>query len=375
MNRMPLYELNDDCLTEVQATQFDNAGVKERQDLQRLLRDQIEVLVPNAMVLSEEFTQWDNSQRRIDLLLLDREARLIVVELKRDERGGHMDLQAVRYAAMVSTMTFKQAVDAHKYYLQQRGVDGDAETRLLEFLGWEEPSEDDFAQAVRIVLASGDFSKELTTTVLWLNTQGLDVRCTRLRPHAYGEKVLINVQQVIPLPEAEEYLIRVCEKAQRERSDRGSQWDEEKLLTLIASDHGDNARHAARALLRWGEQHADYVWWGKGKTFGMAIPIAKAAGTKFHLFRIATNGKLVFLLDSLHKKPPFNRPEVLREMANRLKQFDGKELNGNELGLRRRIPLATFADAASLARVCQLGEWMIEQAHGTPQAEEGYAAS
>ncbi|MCO6043337.1 hypothetical protein NG895_05405 [Aeoliella sp. ICT_H6.2] len=357
---MPIYELNDNCLTEVKTTRFGDAGVKEREDLQRLLRDQIEVLVPDAMVLAEEFGQWDDSQRRIDLLLLDRDARLVVVELKRTERGGHMELQAIRYAAMVSTMTFEQAADAHRRYLQQRGIDADAEARLLEFLDWEESNEDDFGQSVRIVLASAEFSKELTTAVMWLNIQGLDISCVRLRPYSYGDKVLIDVQQVIPLPEAEEYQVRVREKTQRERSDRGSQWNEEKLLTQIATDHGEDARRAAQELLDWGEENADYVWWGRGKQAGMAVAIVKPASTKFHIFRIVTNGKIVFMLDSLHKKPPFNRPEILREIADRLKQFDGLEISDDDLRRRRRIPLATFANADAMAKVCELAQWMIE---------------
>ncbi|RLA03436.1 MAG: hypothetical protein DRQ54_10765, partial [Gammaproteobacteria bacterium] len=45
----------------------------------------------------------------------------------------------------------------------------------LNFLGWEEADEEHFGQDVRIVLVSGDFSKELTTSVLWLNERDLDV--------------------------------------------------------------------------------------------------------------------------------------------------------------------------------------------------------
>lgn len=58
------------------------------------------------MVLAEEFGDWEESRRRIDILCLDSDARLIVVELKRTEDGGHMELQALRYASMVSRMTF-----------------------------------------------------------------------------------------------------------------------------------------------------------------------------------------------------------------------------------------------------------------------------
>lgn len=50
---------------------------------------------------------------------------------------------------------------------------------------------------------AADFSKEITTSVLWLNDQGLDIRCVRLKPYRDNDgNVLIDVQQLIPLPEA-----------------------------------------------------------------------------------------------------------------------------------------------------------------------------
>ena len=44
----------------------------------------------------------------------------MVIELKRNDYGGHMDLQAIRYAAMVAGMTFEQVVSAHEAYLTKR---------------------------------------------------------------------------------------------------------------------------------------------------------------------------------------------------------------------------------------------------------------
>jgi hypothetical protein len=74
-------------------------------------------------------------------------------------------------------------VEVYAAHLACVGSDADARTSILEFLGWEEPDEDRFAQDVRIVLASAEFSKELTTAVMWLNDRGLDIRCVRLKPH------------------------------------------------------------------------------------------------------------------------------------------------------------------------------------------------
>ena len=146
---MPLYELTDSTIQRLAETAFNTEGLKERADLQRLLRDHIGVVSPDTLVLSEEFGFWDDSKRRIDLLGLDREANLVVIELKRTIDGGFMDLQAIRYASMVSNMTFDQAVEAHAKYLSARGKDGDAKREILKFLEWEDPDENDFAQEVR----------------------------------------------------------------------------------------------------------------------------------------------------------------------------------------------------------------------------------
>lgn len=134
-----------------------------------------------------------------------------------------MELQSIRYAAMISTMTFDQAVDVFDRYLTQiKKADTDARAELLDFLGWDEPDEDAFAQDVRIVLASAEFSREVTASVLWLIDRGIDIRCVRLQPYNMGGHVLVDFQQIIPLPEAAEYQVQVREKARKEREARTS---------------------------------------------------------------------------------------------------------------------------------------------------------
>ena len=218
---MPIYEFAPDRIQPLTKTTFTAMQLHERRDLQRLLRDNIAVIAPDTLVIAEEYGEWDESRRRIDLLGIDRDANLVVIELKRTDDGGHMELQAIRYAAMVSTMTFDQAVDGYGRYLNQIGRDdSDARTELLAFLGWEEPDHDQFAQEVKIVLASAEFSRELTTAVLWLNQRDLDIRCVRLQPYNLSGRVLVDVQQIIPPPEAAEYQVRVREKVRKEREAR-----------------------------------------------------------------------------------------------------------------------------------------------------------
>jgi hypothetical protein len=224
---MAIFKLTKDALVPLAGTQLSTEGILERKDLQRLLRSQIQVLDPDLMVISEEFAEWIESSRRIDLLCIDREANLVVIELKRSEDGGYMELQAIRYAAMVSTMAFSQLIDAHKQYLDKLGQNTDeAEKSILSFLKWEQPDDELFANEVRILLAAADFSKELTTSVLWLNDQGLDIRCLRLKPYKDSDgTVFLDVQQLIPLPEATDYQTQIKAKEQAGRADRAQRYE------------------------------------------------------------------------------------------------------------------------------------------------------
>lgn len=229
---MAIYKVVGDKerLAEVDSTSFGQEGMLERADLQRLLRDQPQVLEEGLLIISEEFGNWQDSNRRIDLLGLDAEGRLVVVELKRGETGSHMDLQAIRYAAMVANMTYEQTVSTYQTYLEKRAnepngnpVEEDvAETTLREHLGSIDQDDPVIRTDVpRIILASENFGKELTTCVMWLNDswlrdEGQEIKCVRLQPHRNGDEVLIEASVVIPLPEASDYQVRV-EQRERER--------------------------------------------------------------------------------------------------------------------------------------------------------------
>ena len=209
-----------------------------------------------------------------------------------------MELQAIRYAAMVSTMNFDQVVDTYGRYLVRHGHSEDARAAILDFLGWEEPDADLFAQDVRIILASANFSKELTTAVMWLNERELDIRCVRVIPYQDGGRVLIDVQQLIPLPEAVEYQIQIREKEHKGRKER--------------SERSNLRRRFWQGLLALAESKTDlhrnispteYHWIGTGSGLGGVsynYVIRQHAGTVEVFFgrKDAASNKRMF--DELH---------------------------------------------------------------------------
>lgn len=217
---MALFHMTPDRLEAVQETSFTGERVFERKDLQRLLRADTSPLGEELLVVAEEFSDWEDSTRRIDLLCLDKQARLVVVELKRTTDGGHMELQAIRYAAMVANMTLDTVVVRHAKTLAGDDAEARARREVLEFLEADSLDSIELTGDVRIILVSENFSTELTTAVMWLNKHDLDITCIRLRPYKFGERVLIDASQIIPLPEATDYEIKVRAQAQETKKVR-----------------------------------------------------------------------------------------------------------------------------------------------------------
>lgn len=250
-----LFAIEGDKLVKQDVASFGALNIRERTDLQRLLRAHPEALGEELKIVAEEFGDWADSRRRIDLLAIDRERRLVVIELKRTEDGGHMELQALRYAAMVSAMTFGEVVAAYARHRAATADAGDPRDELTAFLGGEDAGEEiAISSEARIILVAADFGIEITTTVLWLNNfDGLDIRCVRMAPYELNGDVYIDIRQVIPLPEARDYQVRLRKKEiARERSTIGSDRRDFTRYHIIVNGRESeplNKRHAVRTMI------------------------------------------------------------------------------------------------------------------------------
>jgi hypothetical protein len=89
-----------------------------------------------VLIVSEEFGVFADARRRIDLLGVDREGTWSCSSSSAPWTGGHLELQALRYAAMISTMTFDDLVGHYEQYLERVEPDavGEAHARLAEWL-------------------------------------------------------------------------------------------------------------------------------------------------------------------------------------------------------------------------------------------------
>jgi len=206
---MPLFSVSDDrtALSSVPQQQFEDLSILEEKHFQEMFRTfpaHMEGIFGEPLfVIYNEYNIWNDSRREIDLLALDQNADLVVIELKRTQDGGHMELQAIRYAAMISRMTFTQVVAAHQKYLLKHGAaqseSEEAETRLREFLG-REFGEIEIGNRPRIMLIAPGFSKEIVTAVLWLIEGGINIECYTAEAYEVDSRILMKIERTLPVP-------------------------------------------------------------------------------------------------------------------------------------------------------------------------------
>lgn len=288
---MPLYAIADKNLTKLDKTTYPLEGLQERYDLQEAIKHNIDIVAPDCLVISEEFSDWEDSRRRIDLLAIDKQANLVVIELKRDEIGAHMELQALRYAAMISTMSFAKACEYYQSYLLKHEQEGNAKEKLLQFVDLDETDLVDFGKDIRIILASADFGKELTTTAIWLRDKGVDICCVRLTPYNFKGEILINAEQIIPVPELEEYQVKFKEKrdeqitsSQRSERDyseyryKGIIFNKRKLALELFTDW--IAKHNPRDFNELKSKLSDVL---RSRTIALVDGIPEVRKHRFHM--------------------------------------------------------------------------------------------
>ncbi len=208
-----MYKVNIESktLVELRKARFSDLGVKERFDIQEWVEKTPSILGEDLLVIAKEYEL--PSRTRLDLLAIDKQANLVVVELKRDDTGVSADWQAIKYASYCSNFTPEQIYNIYATYL---GADeSEAELRIEEFI--EEETEK-INEGQRIILASKEYHSDVVSAVLWLRDFGIDIKCVKLEPYVDADgNLFINKTVIIPLPEAADYIqkkeIKIKEKS------------------------------------------------------------------------------------------------------------------------------------------------------------------
>lgn len=213
---------------------FTELGFKERAHLQEWIAKNPSCLGEDLLIIQKEFAGFSETNERLDLLALDKEGRLVIIENKLDDTGRDVVWQSLKYASYCSSLSKEGIRTIYQEFLTKSGSTEIAETRIAEFLDCE-----DFQDVVlnkgitqRIIMIAANFRKEVTSTIIWLMNFNLQVQCFKVTPYSMGSELFLNLEQIIPTKDAEDYVIGLAAKAQ----DELSKTNEEKTRHRVRRD-------------------------------------------------------------------------------------------------------------------------------------------
>ena len=195
---------------------FSELGFKERENLQEWLAHNPDALGEELLIIQKEFNGFNDTNERLDLLALDKQGNIVVIENKLDDSGKDITWQVLKYCSYCSSLTKTQIKDIYQNYLDKIGEKKNASENLSEFFNNIDFDELQLNQGSnqRIIMVAANFRKEVTSTVLWLLNYKLRIQCIRVTPYSMNDSLFLDVEQIIPLKDSEEYVISMADKNQ-----------------------------------------------------------------------------------------------------------------------------------------------------------------
>lgn len=195
---------------------FSELRLSERYDLQEWIVDNPSILGENLLIIQKEFDGFSETNERLDLLALDESGKLVIIENKLDDSGKDVVWQALKYVSYCATLTKSEIAEVYQRYLKHEN----AQEKISEFFDgqdYESIRLNHIEGDQRIILVAANFRKEVTSTVLWLrNYHGVDITCIKVTPYKDGDKLYLDVEQIIPIQDVGDYQIRLTAKKQEE---------------------------------------------------------------------------------------------------------------------------------------------------------------
>ena len=135
---------------------------------------------------------------------------------KLDDSGKDVTWQTIKYASYCSSLTKQEIIKIYQQYL---GKNENAEEKISDFYDGKEIDEILLNQGLnsqRLIMIAANFRKEVTSSVLWLMTFKMRIQCFKVTPFALGEQLFLNVEQILPTKDTEDFSIGIASKAQEE---------------------------------------------------------------------------------------------------------------------------------------------------------------
>lgn len=212
------YNKNSKKISTYAETDLKSHNIFERHDIEKWVENYPDILGEELLIITTEYDKFDKTNERLDLLAIDKDGNLVVIELKRDDSGKNVELQAIKYAAYCSTLTLNDVVKLyHNYLLKNRKsiTEDEAKKQIVDFI--ENDEFEELSDRPRIIIVSKEYRPEVTASILWLRKFGIDITCIKLTPYELDNNTIAFESTIlIPLPEAKDFIIQSEKKENTE---------------------------------------------------------------------------------------------------------------------------------------------------------------
>ena len=198
------------CLTE---TTYKNSDIYESAIENIIKENPKDFLGEDILIIGNQINDWVGTKERCDILGINKEGKLVVIEVKRDgdqSKDKNTTIQAIKYASYFATYTKKDVLE--QYIVKNGGREEEVKKIISEFIN------KDYNDLVidndpKIILIGRNFPIEVTSSVLWLREQhNVDISCISIIPYLDNSIIYIEWQKIIPIPKAEDYMVKRQEK-------------------------------------------------------------------------------------------------------------------------------------------------------------------
>lgn len=203
-------------IEKIEQKSFSELGFREREHLQEWIANYPEALGEELLIIQKEFSGFNDTNERLDLLAIDKQGNLVIIENKLDDSGRDVTWQVMKYASYCSSLTKEQIKTIYQQYLDKTNKQETAEENLKEFFDNEDYEEIVLNKGLtqRIIIVAANFRKEVTSTVMWLLNYKLRIQCFKVTPYQMEDRLFLNFEQIIPMKDSEEFVINMAEKTQ-----------------------------------------------------------------------------------------------------------------------------------------------------------------
>jgi len=202
-------------ISKLQEKTFSELKFRERENLQEWIANNPSSLGEELLIIQKEFSGFSETNERLDLLALDKLGNLVIIENKLDDSGRDVTWQVIKYASYCSSLTKQEIIKIYQDFL---GTNEIAEENISDFFGQEidEIILNKGLNSQRLILIAANFRKEVTSSVIWLMNYNIRLQCFKVTPFALDDQLLLNVEQILPTKDTEDFSIGIASKAQEE---------------------------------------------------------------------------------------------------------------------------------------------------------------